>query len=126
MRISDWSSDVCSSDLRVAAGEFPPLRHGARPGAPSPDRRMERSHIVATEPGALDREGGPHDGEAVGIVRAGVPTGEASGIFRPGGTRAGRGRRNSPKERKNVVSGKSVTTVIESGESRTIKKKKTK
>src|SRR3546814_16287948 len=93
MRISDWSSDVCSSDLRVAAGEFPPLRHGARPGAPSPDRRMERSHIVATEPGALDREGGPHDGEAVGIVRAGLPTGEASGIFRPVGTRAGEGRR---------------------------------
>src|SRR3546814_20670178 len=35
MRISDWSSDVCSSDLRPAgpAGEGCPARPGARPRA---------------------------------------------------------------------------------------------
>src|SRR3546814_7050819 len=29
MRISDWSSDVCSSDLRAAAGHHPPLAQRA-------------------------------------------------------------------------------------------------
>src|SRR3546814_9456321 len=32
MRISDWSSDVCSSDLTSVSGCFPPTR-GACPGA---------------------------------------------------------------------------------------------
>src|SRR3546814_18249682 len=32
MRISDWSSDVCSSDLRLQFGiEIPDFRHGAIP-----------------------------------------------------------------------------------------------
>src|SRR3546814_11130133 len=32
MRISDWSSDVCSSDLRAAAGGDVNARYGVDPG----------------------------------------------------------------------------------------------
>src|SRR3546814_5199281 len=55
MRISDWSSDVCSSDLRGAA---PARRHGARPARSTPrqgqagelglrtDQTRARRHLV--------------------------------------------------------------------------------
>src|SRR3546814_3307728 len=36
MRISDWSSDVCSSDLITADGTTLPLRHWAPPEGTAP------------------------------------------------------------------------------------------
>src|SRR3546814_13367742 len=40
MRISDWSSDVCSSDLRV----LPPISRPGRP-APKPQPRLETATL---------------------------------------------------------------------------------
>src|SRR3546814_4648891 len=42
MRISDWSSDVCSSDL-LGAGERE-IEAGARIGGVGGERRIERAH----------------------------------------------------------------------------------
>src|SRR3546814_17878225 len=57
VRISDWSSDVCSSDLRAAGPRFP-ARRGARPsGSRSPaDRRRPGRCAVPKAPTA--RRGG--------------------------------------------------------------------
>src|SRR3546814_14057865 len=70
MRISDWSSDVCSSDLRAAAGLRHLLRRAARRALrPAPSGAGEA-------PGArrlrVDRRGQPDAGaapqEAAGIL----------------------------------------------------------
>src|SRR3546814_9199492 len=42
MRISDWSSDVCSSDLRRAALRIARCARGWFPGPPAAARRSER------------------------------------------------------------------------------------
>src|SRR3546814_5225757 len=57
MRISDWSSDVCSSDLRQR------LRDAAKP---RPDRLHRQAHERAGDRGNGDRddEGGPMRTEA--------------------------------------------------------------
>src|SRR3546814_10147348 len=63
LRISDWSSDVCSSDLvarlRAGAGARPgpvqPRQPGARrrPAAAGPDRLSARLHRAADAAGAV-------------------------------------------------------------------------
>src|SRR3546814_5081323 len=48
MRISDWSSDVCSSDLRcvtLALHTRPEPSHANRPGCLRPHRRTHRVHF---------------------------------------------------------------------------------
>src|SRR3546814_2562372 len=71
MRISDWSSDVCSSDLRLflegmeaADAQGPGID---RPGAPGPqlDRRIDRRRGVLVDPLALQagQEVGPAPGD---------------------------------------------------------------
>src|SRR3546814_19389162 len=42
MRISDWSSDVCSSDLTIATGSSIPDRRGGRSGGPLDHSRARR------------------------------------------------------------------------------------
>src|SRR3546814_15523190 len=66
MRISDWSSDVCSSDLRDgnldrrAVGQFVELEHGGSPfSAPTPG--PERQILVnadAQRPSGANGDGG--------------------------------------------------------------------
>src|SRR3546814_19669641 len=56
MRISDWSSDVCSSDLFADAGQVRPL--GRQYGAESPP--LEGKHPVGRQ-GQLLRQGGDED-----------------------------------------------------------------
>src|SRR3546814_6590504 len=63
MRISDWSSDVCSSDLRGPGGHLPPepaplppQRPPARAGAAAPAHRR-----AAAAGGADVEEGDPRD-----------------------------------------------------------------
>src|SRR3546814_9357734 len=60
MRISDWSSDVCSSDLPEKSRDWPPrtngpARQGAcpRPGPPPPARRLncQPASRIAQRPG---------------------------------------------------------------------------
>src|SRR3546814_13809190 len=84
LRISDWSSDVCSSDLRGTC-------RSANPGAPSP-RQV-----------CLQRRCGRH------VCR-----------------HLDRCLQRSRRDRKSVVSGKSVSVRVDLGGRRILKKKKTK
>src|SRR3546814_12246233 len=61
MRISDWSSDVCSSDLRAPSGRPPPAC-GGRPFARNPALPAEagaahHARLAAAE-GRADRDAG--------------------------------------------------------------------
>src|SRR3546814_9550697 len=59
MRISDWSSDVCSSDLTIATGSSIPDRRGGRSGGPLDHSRARRplrmrffdggGHLIVTQ-----------------------------------------------------------------------------
>src|SRR3546814_9595413 len=100
MRISDWSSDVCSSDLRAydqpAQGPAR-LRHRAglrvRPRRvagrepPVPARRAARDRAQPADAGA--------DGDVV-LARFRTPTGAGPGLRPPGGGRAGQPRQPVP------------------------------
>src|SRR3546814_16645882 len=105
MRISDWSSDVCSSDLRDDSpldavdetGEIAEL--GRRRRQLRPTRQSQRLALVE----ALDL------GERVDL-----------GLDQVGDAREHR----RPLDRKSVVSGKSVSVRVDIGCRRFIKKKK--
>src|SRR3546814_15931199 len=104
MRISDWSSDVCSADLATA-------------GAMSPGARMRHSARRSRD--------------AVRTAAAGWPGCRARDVC-PTNAIANReeGHEGSPDimvacgDRKSVVSGKSVAGRVELGGRRTMKKKK--
>src|SRR3546814_7390254 len=53
MRISDWSSDVCSSDLKLARG-FLPVRTHSRHHLANPDFRAAVANSLASEAKAVD------------------------------------------------------------------------
>src|SRR3546814_19074406 len=77
MRISDWSSDVCSSDLHdgVAGGaslRLPPRQPHRRPGGAAPRRRAER------RPALDDGRGGHERGAAPGKVGRAAVRGRVS------------------------------------------------
>src|SRR3546814_19005552 len=112
MRISDWSSDVCSSDLvepdcdRVLGGR------GPRQAALAPEREALAQRVVDFAVGA---------GAAPGLVRI-----EATESNR--GRRVGQGaRRQDPclggLDRKRVVSGTSVSVRVDHGGRRNMKQK---
>src|SRR3546814_4601995 len=65
MRISDWSSDVCSSDLEVPAPG--PDRRPAGDGVARPDDRARLRDPAAPRPGAAaaGRAAGPGDRDRV-------------------------------------------------------------
>src|SRR3546814_9085077 len=93
MRISDWSSDVCSSDLRrrtvaAAAGL----------------QRPPRAAVRLLHAGHPDEHGGLHPGQSEPV--------------RPGGAR-GAGRQ---PDRKSVVEGKTVSVGVDLGGRSNIKK----
>src|SRR3546814_18795299 len=103
MRISDWSSDVCSSDLAARRQELP-LR-AAHPGAVAADRPAPR---CAQYPRALlrpvpERRGGARD------AQPGAPAVQAAQLC----------------SRKSVGSGKSVSVRVDPGARRIIKKNTT-
>src|SRR3546814_14188069 len=93
MRISDWSSDVCSSDL-VREGIKLALSFDALPG------QSREGEVGAISP-LIDV-----GGRSI-LLRAHVPN--ADGALRPG-------------DRKSVVSGKSVSVRVDLGGGRIIKK----
>src|SRR3546814_11602744 len=106
MRISDWSSDVCSSDL-VGRGVLAPARDRARRrawhggGAPAP-ARCPSVRLCAAASGRMvraDRLPAHHGAQSRGRARA---------------------------DRKSVVEGKSVSVRVDLGGRRIIKKKQTK
>src|SRR3546814_12917163 len=97
MRISDWSSDVCSSDLAVDL--FVPARRSG--GVPAPARPVPRARPARQA------------SLATGLPRGFLPLDR-------GGAAVCRRR----LDRKSVVSGKSVSVRVDLGGRRIIKKKK--
>src|SRR3546814_16770742 len=124
MRISDWSSDVCSSDLPAD------LRPDRRLRKDVPSDGVHRGHCIDRGDGLVadlragggravrDRpgrgEGNQGDAQPQGAVRAFAAQGT--------GTACGGGR----GDRKSVVEGKSVAVRVASGGRRTIQKKTVK
>src|SRR3546814_17679608 len=107
MRISDWSSDVCSSDLRQGLPLRPRPVHGL--GRRQEHRRQERS------PG----------GERMTVTTS-APSGGGEAAVPPEDlvTLTLDGLEISvPKDRKRVVWGMSVSVRVDLGGSRVIKKK---
>src|SRR3546814_20722853 len=114
VRISDWSSDVCSSDLEVGVEELPPLDHALR-------------RIVAIED-AVDRghEGvGIAQAAAAGAARQRLSVAHARGGIGVGARPFGDRARSAACDpglkigliggRKRVVSGKSVSGSVDLG-----------
>src|SRR3546814_17191480 len=106
MRISDWSSDVCSSDL-------------AAPDLAEKGAGVDRERQGRTDPG-VDRQ--PEDRQAeeedeqdaqqrCALDQVDIGPGEQP-------------QRREARDRKSVVSGKSVSVRVDLGGGRTIKKKK--
>src|SRR3546814_12662260 len=111
MRISDWSSDVCSSDLARRVQEYLLLGISASP-AGSADRRRLRAAAALVRVEARDSQGlwlAPH-----GALRAG------------GAARRDRlvDGRIGLEDRKGVGTGKSVSVRVDLGGRLIIKKKK--
>src|SRR3546814_18377766 len=96
MRISDWSSDVCSSDL----GKCEKQRGNAERGEKARGQPLEKKHELCKR--TLQRD-------ATCKCRVGL-----EGPF----------RRQAHTDRKSVVSGKSVSVRVDLGGRRIIKKKK--
>src|SRR3546814_16334711 len=108
MRISDWSSDVCSSDLAEEVG----------------DGRMEVDAAVrlAAVQVERDREDGQLGGdEQVQQHFAPAELEQATGEEIPGRSKH---RKTDSRDRKSVVEGKSVSVRVGLGVRGTIKKKK--
>src|SRR3546814_14916236 len=102
MRISDWSSDVCSSDLLEDAGVQP----ASRPVLPQPDSTALR-HAAPVAQMVVEQQR------------------EADLPFRPSVAHAGNDERHRPGQidRKSVVEGKSVLVRVALGGRLIIKKK---
>src|SRR3546814_17048159 len=137
MRISDWSSDVCSSDLASHLWNRPRLPEGGRPRA-----------LLARRPARLDRPWSLHvDIRSKQSRRAARGSarerrrGEGRGLMRDPDTSRDRDtsrgpemprepgswseRRAAPRlDRKSVVKGESVYARVDLGGGRRIKKKK--
>src|SRR3546814_15583299 len=111
MRISDWSSDVCSSDLGDARG-----RRGAGVEGEA-RRRGDRARARGGGGGA----GGPRRAPRAQSRLCPGPQRLAEGG--PGRASGGRRRR---AERKSVVAGKGGSVRVDLGGRRTHKKKKTR
>src|SRR3546814_15669698 len=109
MRISDWSSDVCSSDLEWGSTDIWRFRHveekrTARRGAVGPGGC--RADVGAGQEGKL-RRGSGHE------------RGRRSRQFRDGRVRLGRGR-----DRKSGLTGKSGSVRVDLGGRRISTKQK--
>src|SRR3546814_12969347 len=108
MRISDWSSDVCSSDLFEKAEPAPIRKVGDEPGlialesAPSP----VEGHVLAPTPATFRGDALIWDRLESRSLLWGVP-----------------GRRGLRIDRKSVVSGKSGSVRVSLGVRRLIQKK---
>src|SRR3546814_13523969 len=113
MRISDWSSDVCSSDLGQRDGCARSLRRGIE--APPRDHSKRRTD------GEDHQQSGQHDPDA-------QRQGALEETFEDVATLSLRAPSSplSPTDRKSVVKGKSVSVRVELGGRRTLKKKKQK
>src|SRR3546814_1041778 len=77
MRISDWSSDVCSSDLRGRGGHAPGRKARHRPGRDGvarPDRPQGPAPRLGGQPRAGAVEGAGHRYPLASLALAGTAT----------------------------------------------------
>src|SRR3546814_13468781 len=121
MRISDWSSDVCSSDLPALGGQACVDHPFARPTVGEGVRQVVEpgSDLLVAVVGRRWAALGSLISELRGFVAAsGFVLGEL-------GLRRLRPIQARPPDRKRVVSGKSVSVRVDLGGRRIIKKKKT-
>src|SRR3546814_5552216 len=87
MRISDWSSDVCSSDLRAGLGRLclqqghQPCRRLCRAGDHTRDRRSG-AHLYLFHRAAWSDGGRHSDGMAGGLPRSEEHTSELQSLMR--------------------------------------------
>src|SRR3546814_16089131 len=107
MRISDWSSDVCSSDLFNLDGDSP----GSGDGRP---RRLRAEDLGRPRAASQQDLVG---GKMLPVVQRHAPD---RSILNPGL----RSATDPERDRKRVGSGKSVSVRVNLGGSRIIKKKK--
>src|SRR3546814_11660036 len=105
MRISDWSSDVCSSDLRYDA-------IGGKAVVGPADRDADHDRLVVGDPRFRAHDRRMHDPLTVD---------HAAEAARPGGVDDRR-----REDRKSAVEGKSVSVRVDLGGRRILKKKTTK
>src|SRR3546814_21033118 len=101
MRISDWSSDVCSSDLETGAARFFFCK--------TPD--FEDARFLKTKEPKMSRAFVKEDDAGTQEVQVDLPMSEHPNFV-------------TPADRKSVVSGKSVSVRVDIGGRRIIKKKK--
>src|SRR3546814_18483548 len=113
MRISDWSSDVCSSDL----GQLPQGPHSAG----DPDRQGIRLGVVARLGGQGHCAAGCARRDRR-VLRAHPPL-QSDRHGRTAPAVQGRRHRRLATDRKSVVKGKSVSVRVDLGGRRIIKKK---
>src|SRR3546814_18392318 len=110
MRISDWSSDVCSSDLRQ------PLRQCARAGGDEEAR--EGVEAVMSRPDSRDDRQAPAGRGTGRQTERGLRSGDYRGARGGGTARLGQ----SILERKSDVEGKGVSGSVSVGGARSIRK----
>src|SRR3546814_12274498 len=108
MRISDWSSDVCSSDLLQVMAGFTADLHG-RMGGCAVVVEQQHQHAVMGAVGIPLHQRERDRGAGVASVAVFVP-------------RAARLEQELPPDRKSGVEGKSVIVRVDIGGSRFIKK----
>src|SRR3546814_8707493 len=80
MRISDWSSDVCSSDLHVTTPSPPPLPPSQRVSVHRATDAVERAHHFALD-ASHTRSGAPRD---LGVAQVIDPVREEHIACEPG------------------------------------------
>src|SRR3546814_18846329 len=116
MRIRDWSSDVCSSDLQAPAGQ----PFDVRPGQIAFVLVLDASHVKADQGfGLAPRRG--QDEAAAGLQHAGYLRDQR---LRPSDVLDHRQHGDLVEiDRTSVVSGKSVSVRVDLGGGRFIKKK---
>src|SRR3546814_19041227 len=121
MRISDWSSDVCSSDLLSAGSRLSGGRRGALPFAVR-RQRYERQHAGYVQSRVEDRDGRKWRGASLArrnLWARANPGGGAASRRQPRDAR-------DHQDRNSVVSGTSVSVSGYRGGRHILKKKKTK
>src|SRR3546814_13077603 len=120
MRISDWSSDVCSSDLlQCRHGSTFPAVHvfcpkvgcAARSCWPAPSLRRSRSRRILARHISETMSHSPGKGNILQVLRAQK---RQTAVF----------RRAASGDRKSVVQGKSVSVGVDPGGRRLLKKTK--
>src|SRR3546814_19076140 len=118
MRISDWSSDVCSSDLAVKPGGIEPERLDLMISGKGGDSRRRCGRRLRR--GFVDSHGGGYDAKSCDCTASGKMVDRPASLLQMIITYAAPRTQQTPRPaRTNVVSGKSVSVPLVPGGPRT-------